>query len=386
MPTVIPIARNTDPTYGILANKLVIDMKDKILQLQPNKAPLTVLLAKMAKEACSAVKVEWLEDDLQARWSAINNAAGYLSSDVTFIVDNPTYFTAGDIIKIPRTGEVMRVITAAGTSTIVVATRGTAGTTAAAALVDDDPIVIIGNANAENADTPGMKSVQEAAKYNYCQIFRTPFGISKTAMAVKMYGGADLSYTQLKKGIEHSVDIERAMLFGELYSTAGTASVGPIKQMAGVLSFITTNVGDDVGQMEEKDLESFCQTLFAYGSDTKFLFCSGAVLSAINSFARARLQTVPSDKTYGINMTQYLNPHGELMLIKHRLLEGAIYGKMAIALDIANLKYRVLRDTVLNTNTQAPGVDGRIDEYITEATLEVGLEKTHGVIKGVSGY
>ena len=62
------------------------------------------------------------------------------------------------------------------------------------------------------------------------------------------------------------------------------------------------------------------------------------------------------------------------------------YGKMAIALDIANLKYRPLRDTVLNTNTQAPGVDGRIDEYITEATLEVGLEKTHGVIKGVSGY
>ena len=58
--TIIPIARNTDPTYGILANKLVIDMKDKILQLQPNKAPLTVLLAKMAKEACSAVKVEWL--------------------------------------------------------------------------------------------------------------------------------------------------------------------------------------------------------------------------------------------------------------------------------------------------------------------------------------
>jgi hypothetical protein len=48
--------------------------------------------------------------------------------------------------------------------------------------------------------------------------------------------------------------------------------------------------------------------------------------------------------------------------------------------------YRPLRgrDTKLRTNIQAPGLDGWQDEYLTEAGLEVRLEKVHGILSNAT--
>ena len=43
------------------------------------------------------------------------------------------------------------------------------------------------------------------------------------------------------------------------------------------------------------------------------------------------------------------------------------------------------RDTHINREIQAPDVDGRKDEYLTEAGLEFGLEKRHGQFIGITG-
>ena len=73
-------------------------------------------------------------------------------------------------------------------------------------------------------------------------------------------------------------------------------------------------------------------------------------------------------------------------LVKHRLLEN-IYDGYALGLDLKNLWYRPLqgRDTVLKTNIQANDEDGEKDEYITEAGLQLNLEKTHAVMYGCTG-
>jgi hypothetical protein len=75
------------------------------------------------------------------------------------------------------------------------------------------------------------------------------------------------------------------------------------------------------------------------------------------------------------------------LIVKQPLFEGAVYGGYAAAIDMANVGYRYLngRDTSLKTNIQANDVDGRRDEYLTEAGLEVKLPKTHGLLTGVTG-
>lgn len=156
-------------TTNILSNRLVIDMADKIALLEPNETPFMSFL-KIAKKnirTAKSYKVEWLEDDIGARWDAINAVGGYAVGITALVVDNGDYFTAGDVVKVPRTGEVIYVVSVS-TNTLTVL-RGY-GTTAAAALLDNDPLVIIGNANEEGSGTRTIKSTTELPKFNYTQL------------------------------------------------------------------------------------------------------------------------------------------------------------------------------------------------------------------------
>jgi len=370
-------------TGNIEQRQRKVDMSDVIAQLQPSAAPLTVLLMKLQKRTCYNPRFEWLEDDLAARWDQINNAAGYTATATSLIVDNAIYFTPRDVVKVPRTGEAMLVTSVAVATNTITVIRGY-GTTASAALVDNDYLVILGNVNQEGAASPEIKTTRVVSKFNYTQIFRKPFGTTGTAQSSELYGGPDLAYQRKKMGIEHSIDIERAFLFGE--PKEDLTQPQPQRMTGGVMYFITSNRYNVNGALTDAKLEDFCRMLFKYGSDVKFLFCSPIVLSAISSLARDRLQLVPRDQTYGLSITRYVSPHGELNIVKHRLLETA-YDGYAIGLDLKNLYYRPLdgRDTTLRTNIQANDVDGELDEYLTEAGLQLTLEKTHGIMYGVTG-
>jgi len=367
-------------TGNVLQDRRVVDMSDEIALLEPSKTPLITLTKRLNKRVATNPEFNWLEDELGARWDAVNQA-NEASVGTSVVVDNASYFAVDDIVKVPRTGEVMRVTavdTATNTLTVV---RGY-GTTTAALLVDNDPLVIIGNAIREFSSAPTIKDKQEVKKTNYTQIFRTPFGVSRTLDKSKMYGGKDIAYLRKKKGIEHAVDIERAFLFGE--PKEDLTGDTPRRTTGGVLYWITTNVVDVGTSLTEVAFEEWCETVFRYGSDTKLLLASARLVSVINQWAAGKLQTVPKDKTYGIAVQQYLSAHGELYIVKHHLLEGNIYGKMGIALDMDKLAYRPLQgsDTKLKLNIQNNDEDGEKDEYITEAGLELKNEKCHAVIKG----
>jgi hypothetical protein len=58
-----------------------------------------------------------------------------------------------------------------------------------------------------------------------------------------------------------------------------------------------------------------------------------------------------------------------------------------VVLDLGYIKKRPLRDrgTRLLRNRQGNGVDSVVHEYLTEMSLEVAQEKTHGILKGITG-
>ena len=77
---------------------------------------------------------------------------------------------------------------------------------------------------------------------------------------------------------------------------------------------------------------------------------------------------------------------GSFTLVQEPLFRGP-YADMMVFVDMANVKYRVLkgngisRDTFIETNVQTPGTEGRIDQIITEAGLEISNPETHAIIK-----
>src|SRR5690554_1591058 len=119
----VEMITGTRDTGNILQAKKKIDMSNTIALLQPSATPLTSLLKQFKQNTKPATnpKFSWMEDDLGARWDAVNNGAGYDNAATSIVVDNGNYFSAGDVVKVPRTGEVL-IVTAVnnGTNTLTV--------------------------------------------------------------------------------------------------------------------------------------------------------------------------------------------------------------------------------------------------------------------------
>lgn len=374
-------------TSNILANKQVIDMSNKIALLDPNETPFMTFLKRAMdnQEVANSYKFEWIEDGLLERWDAVNNASGVASGVTSIDVDNGAYFSPGYVVKVPRTGEVI-LVTAVATNTLTVV-RGY-GVTTAAALVDNDPIVVIGNANQEGAGTRPIKETKGVPKFNYTQIFKTPFGITNTMNATKTYGGNSLAQQQAKAAVQHKVDMARSFYFGE--KKEDLSGTNAQRTTGGLLSYLNLNNYDAGGVTTQSEFDNnISEVVFKHGSKEKILLCSARLLSVINGWALGKLQLNDQAKTnYGLNIMEYQTAFGKYYLMNdQRILEGAIYGGYGVVIDPANIKYRPLngRDTKLETNIQANDADGRTDQYITEAGLEVRNPETHAVLTGVTG-
>ncbi len=369
-------------TFDIDRERRDIDVSEDIARLIPDDSPFVVILMRAKKKVTETAEFKWFEEEPGGWWTQINNATGYTAADTNLVVDDASIFAPKDVIKVPRTGEVMFVTASNTTTNTITVVRGY-GVTAAAALNDNDWLVRIGNAMEEFSNAPKPKLNQPTKVTNYTQIFRTPFDQSMTSAAESLKT-AETERTRLRrlKALEHRLDMERAFLLGEPKEDVQNKR----RMTGGLLHFIKTNVYDAGGTLTEAEFENFCEMLFQYGSSKKLLICAPRVLSVINQFAQGKLKTEVGEETYGVRLVRYMSAHGDLYLVKSRALEKE-YAYMAIGVDMDNIAYRPLagRDTKLRTNIQANDADGWMDEYLTEAGLEVRLEKTHAILKNVTG-
>jgi hypothetical protein len=387
-------------TGNITAGQMVIDMADKIYLLEPNAAPLYVLVSKLNKRVAINPTFNWLEDLLNPTWATIGNSAISAVTATTVIltanVGENLYFMLNDLVKFPRTGEVALVdvdpTTLAANQLSLV--RGW-GTSLAAALVCGDPYFKIGTAFAEGSLNTALstKSTITTQRTNYCQIFRKSVEISRTLANTELYGGADRPYQRKKKGIELMKEMERTFYFGEPRLDVTTAAM-PRRGTGGINSYITTNVTDAGGALTESEFEAFLRTVFRYGSNTRYLFCAPLIVSVVSLWAQGKLQMFPKDKTYGIAITQYLSPHGTVNLVKDVILENlgvvsnvSYYGGYSFAVELDDVIYRYLqnRDIQMETDIQHPGDDEYKDQYICEVGMEFHNEQKHGRIFDVTG-
>lgn len=386
-------------TGNINQARRIVDMDEKIFNLEPRKTPLVTLLTTMGKTATDGSsykgvgiakkvtinpKFDWLEDQYGGRWSQINLSGGYNSGATDLVVDNSDIFTIGDIVKIPRTGETV-LVTANVTATETLTVTRSVGGTAAASINDNDYFFIIGNANEENAASRNANSTITTDSYNYTQIFRTSINVSQTLAKSDLYGGADLPYLRTKHAVEHCLDIERAFWFGERSEATGTNGQ-PIRTTGGILEYISTNsTNQSSSTLTEAELNTFLRSGFAYGSGEKFLFADGIVLGAISAMAVGQLRIQPKEDTYGVAISTYVSPFGQINIVQHPEFVNS-YAGYAFLIDAETLKYRYLRDrdTKLRMNVQANDVDGEKDEFLTECGLERTQEARNAILYGVT--
>jgi hypothetical protein len=360
-----------------------IDMAQEIMLLQPSAAPLTILTKRLQKSSAIDPKIQWAEDDLSARFSACPAGATNVATTFAVTAGQGVLFGPQDTILDTATLEMMRVTSVATDTLTVVRGIGTTAQTIGAG----DEILILGSAAMEGDVSKASRTDNATVVSNFLQIFRKPVELTETQRnSQQLVTPNDWDQQSKKIGIEHVKEIEYANLFG--HPAEDTTGTNARRYSGGVTHYIATNITNVGGTLTEASFWAALRPAFRFGSDTKLLLASGLLVDVLNNYPRGKVQVVNQQAdTYGVKVMQYQSPHGLLNVVRHWLLEGTKFGGYGVIVDLAQTKYRYLqnRDTQIKEQRQAPDADSRKDEYLTEAGLQFGLEKTHALLKGVTG-
>lgn len=384
-PTVRSGQLATKGTNAIADSARVIAMDRKVYELDSGQNPALRGLTTRAGsiKRLDSPEFNWHEDEPVPEWDTGTAIEPDVETEIA--VSHGTYFKAGDIVAIPRTGEYIRVVSVA--ANVLTVTRGFAGTTAAATTATEK-YLNLGLADSEGNTSPPAKATVVTKVTNYTQIVKTPVHVSRTLSQSNLYTGDERSRQRRKGGIKHARLLEQQFFHGQKLEDTSTAT-NPIRLAGGLDEFVTSNVLAAGGALSESELYEWLGTVFRHGVDggsgsRKILFAGQAIINTLSMWGQGKLQTVSGARQqYGFDMRELITPYGMLAVVYHPLLENE-YAGYGYVVDMAGVQIGALQPTVLQTNIQAPDEDAFKDQYLSEITFIIRNEVAHGVITGVS--
>ena len=286
---------------------------------------------------------------------------------------------------------------------------------------------IIGTANPEGGKS-GSGTIQFPINpTNFTQIFRTAFNLTRTVLKGGLQYDKSGPYKNMawENGLRHMVEMEKAFIFGEKHTVnvtdSETGDVTPETKTGGAIWFlskweeadsvyrggtgapaVTLNTDDlkriidltATGTLSADDYRTYISRLFRKTNDKayeKLCLCGGTFLEVINKlFEREIVRTsaiVNKERNWEFMVHSHTTLRGTVHYSVHPLFDEdpGLQGN-ALFLDLGNLKYRPLSDsdTVFLKGRQANDRDGRKDEWLTEAGLELRFPESCMYIKGVA--
>lgn len=307
--------------------------------------------------------------------------------------------------------------------TVISAVANVTNTNAAAGTAANIDVYVVGNASAEGATSGSGVAYPPIDPENQTQIFRTPFEFTATVLQVPTEFDETGIYAETAEDAlrQHMVELEMAFLFGQKGTQQVTIDgvARPRRTTGGLIWFlkqweaadsiyrggtgaaaVTANSDDNkrilkfTGTVTEAVFDGYIERLFRVTNSKSFeklVLCGNGALGYLNAYLKTA-STLNRDfgaqKVYGMNVLTWESPWGTLHFKTHPLfnLNPALRNDM-IAVDVQNLKYRYLneRDTDVLPNRQAPDFDGRKDEWLTEAGLEVRFPESHMYFQNFAG-
>ena len=248
----------------------------------------------------------------------------------------------------------------------------------------------------------------------YCQIFKSAMNLFSGTSQATVYRGIANEYKRVwtEKLMEHKMDLEQAFLFGR--GVAGAAvegDTGATSETAGVTRYTHgivpySEVNGKLYSMSyaSSGYDAFLDAMEDFfapesgNSGNKLVLASRKVITYLNKLGNGsflnnsvgssqyRLDVQNVKGSFGHQVTVVNTIYGNLHFVMEPLMRGP-WEDYCCAVDMANVAYRPLvgngisRDTFIETNIQGNDEDGRRDQIITEAGLEIKLPETHAVLK-----
>ena len=332
------------------------------------------------------VEHKWFHDGAEDYLTAINNVPDdYNAATTSLTVDDSSVFKPGDILIADATGERMYV-SAVPSGTSITVVRGIGGSTAATGSVADNAVLrALGIAAGEGSDKPSSRNSVPTRHTNFTQIFKRVVEMTGTANAVRTNTPEARARQRMLAFRDLLREIERVLTFGVKADNLSDADGNRVRTMAGLYSFITSNVGNPGGALTKAWVRSWARDIFATGSTTKLLFAGGLVMEQLEGLYEDQIRFVNGETAYGMRLGRLETTHGELQIVTDRSLNGAYNGD-GIVVDPAEVNIRALpgRELALRQNVQSNSEDRVCDQWLGEFTVEYGAEPNHARLEGVA--
>jgi hypothetical protein len=344
---------------------------DEILLLNQHQTPLLNLLG--FAEAVVQTSHQWFEDEMINDETKVNGAK--LVGDTSVVVVDGSIFRANDVIKI---GDELLKVTAVSTNTLTVV-RAYAGTVASA-IADQAKVEFQFVEGVEGADARAARYKARAAKSNKTQIFDDTIQLSGTAQAVTQYGISDLyEYEKQKKQLELALQLEKALINGVAYEN------GQVRQMAGVRSFIQSNVTDaSAAAVSATLLNDSLQAIyekggFASGGNFKIMV-PAKQKRAISAIDNNKLYITQAENSRGQVVDQFVSDFGQFEIVLNNNLDA----KELLIVDTNRMAVRPLVGREFFHKYMGDQGDYVTGTLVGEYTLEFKQEKAHARIKNLA--
>lgn len=380
----------------------VRDVSITLSKLRPDRFPLDTIMRRMEAsgngmptEPATQVKVEWEEDDVIEYKTTVDGAtsAGSAGNSVTFNVGDQNVIKERDTVYLPENssnqGAVLYVTGVTGTA--ITAYRVEMATSESdfgtvPALSDGEKVRVLSRAKTEQDNASEAQGTMPAQLYNYTQILDQVVSASNTRLATENYTQEDWDRNRDNNLWEFRRKLENAQVFGERMKFTDPNTGKQVTMMGGITRFLTSNdLTYTAGSLTEGTLIDFAKQIFSgnNGSGLRWSFNTPNLTAEIDKILinSSTLQSSRDENVLGVEATRLHTTFGDLMFINNQAFKELGKTNYGLVLDPMNVRRRTLRNMQINRNIEDNDVDGRADQWIEEATIEVRKESTHAVIR-----
>lgn len=415
--------------------------REGVLLIYPNgTAPLTAIMSKGQRERVDDAEFNWWTKTLQGQKATVTGrytdtgldtayVSGGVAADIIYLkmaVAEAGHFRVGHQVLIRYTGDPMVDCNAKVTSVVKNGANSFIGcklleiddNSSSYDISDADEVLIIGSINPEGGTMPAAIGYDPTKYENYTQIFINTLNATRTALQTK-YRTNPQKYPELKRETleYHSVEMEKAFLFGIASENISSANNMPERTTCGLVPAIkahaSTNVsdystsadytGDSWLKSGEAWLDAMVEKVFRYrdgkSTKTKLGLCGNGALLGIQTLIKngnAQYTLTKRETVYGIEVVTWATVFGDIHLITHPLFIFTTTSSNSIVVcEPQRLRFRYVQDTIFvddqarknatffSKNAGEAWIDGIKEGFLTEAGLEYSDPITSGYWTGV---
>ena len=368
-------------------HELPVDMWSKRMSAMAALTPLTVILSKLSQDKAHNFRVDLIEEfDMP---TTVDIATTEAAAGVTiYVTAYGTSLVKDTLLFNPRT-EDLRLVSSTPSANTVTVVISQGGTTSAIWKAGDTVFVLL-PALAEDDENFREASVKDENVYNYIQLCKLQFSITRLANKMTThFGGPGSKRAQLKKQKyrEFRTKGELLKMFGGRASS-GTGS--STKYFSGGLMHFLNNgtlYKDFNGMFTETGYDNYLGDYIDQNPDATNVVhaCAPNVIRLINYMCKDKIRISPNTRKYGLNISSYIGGPMQVDLVPLPLLKDSVTRGWGWLLDFTRLKQKDIDRPTYYPDCKEVGESEIIyDTYREVTSLLVANESRHSMHVGAT--